>query len=103
MDFKTRKIDLFGTVYTIKYVDDLIDMGNGNMAIGTTDHVKHTILVSKSSDGDPLPENEIKLTLYHELMHAIFHTGQYLDDNADEPIVEWCARCIYQCVKKGIL
>jgi len=32
-------------------------------------------------------------TLLHEINHAIFTSGQYLDSNADEPLVEWVARC----------
>ena len=103
MGSNTRKIDLFGTVYTIKFVNDLIELGEGNLGVGVTDHVNHTITISTSAEGNPLPESEIQLTLYHELFHAFLHTGQYLNENLDEPLVEWLARCLNQCIKKGII
>lgn len=106
MDFKNRKFELFGTTWTIKYVKGLIDLGDGegSVALGATNNHDHIIEVSIiDENGKPFPEPEIKLTLYHELMHAIFYTGQYLNCTSDEPLVEWCARCINQCIKKGII
>ena len=36
-------------------------------------------------------------------MHAIFDAGDYHSCNDDEPLVEWCARCIYHLKKQGII
>ena len=50
-----------------------------------------------------LSEKTIKLTLLHEIMHAICGTGQYNDYSNDEPFIEWLANCIYSLKEQGKL
>ena len=41
-----------------------------------------------------MSKDDMKLTLLHELIHAVLDEGQYGNVSADEPMVEWLARCI---------
>lgn len=41
-----------------------------------------------------MDKSEAKITLIHELIHAILDEGQYHGSSADEPMVEWLARCL---------
>lgn len=97
MELKDAKIEFYGTTYTIKIVDTIEDPDNeGGYLFGTCDSAKKLILVARNVNGNPQPNNEMELTLYHELFHAIMNTGQYLNSNNDEPLIEWLARCLYK-------
>jgi len=41
-----------------------------------------------------MSKSETKITLLHELLHAILDEGQYFAQSEDEPMVEWLARCL---------
>ena len=86
-----KKIDIFGTKYTIKIVDR-IESDDG-VCYGTTYHDSHIIKIAKYMNNTKISNEEMTRTLLHEINHAIFTSGQYLDSNADEPVVEWVARC----------
>lgn len=91
---KTKKIEIFGTKWTICYQDHIESEGDG-FTFGHTDSVSKIITVAtKDRDGNPLPEREVRLTMYHELFHAILLEGQYNGYSEDEPLVEWLAKCI---------
>ena len=88
-----KKIDIFGTKYTIKIVDRIQD---DNAAYdGSTYHDSLIIKIAKYVNNAKISNEEMTRTLLHEINHAIFTSGQYLDSNADEPLVEWVARCYY--------
>ena len=97
-------IDLFGTKWRVKFVDHIIKDDNGDTFWGRTNHSKGLIEVGTvDSDGRKLSNEELRLTLLHEIMHAVFGTGQYWSMNDDEPLVEWCARCLNSIYKSKIL
>ena len=102
MEFKNKKIDLFGTTYKIKYVDE-IENDEGNHLFGLTDNSTREIFIATTINNTSIPDTEIQITLLHELIHAALMTGQYLEENTNEPMVEWIARCIYQLLKKNII
>lgn len=86
---------LFHTRWYVKYVDQLYDE-NDNYLLGLTNFGKREILIAlQDPSGKALPEKELSLTLLHEVMHSIFMTGQYTSATQDEPLVEWCSRCLY--------
>ena len=60
-------------------------------------------IATKTTDGKSLSEKTIKLTLLHEIMHAICGTGQYNAYSEDEPFIEWLANCIYSLKQQGKL
>ena len=86
-----KKIDIFGTKYTIKIVDRIQD--DDTSYYGCTYHDSLIIKIAKYVNNAKISNEEMTRTLLHEINHAIFTSGQYLDSNADEPLVEWVARC----------
>ena len=88
-----KKIDIFGTKYTIKIVNSIED--EDGYYLGTTYHNKRIIELARYADNIRISDNEIIKTLLHEINHAILATGQYFNSNDDEPLVEWVARCYY--------
>ena len=71
---------------------------------GETNYQHNKIkIATKTTDGKSLSEKTIKLTLLHEIMHAICGTGQYNDYSNDEPFIEWLANCIYSLKEQGKL
>jgi hypothetical protein len=101
MKYKNFSIDFFGTKFRIEFVDDMILIDDKG-CWGITDSVKGIIKVATTANGRQLSQEEIRLTLYHELVHAIFFAGLYHGSNEDEPLVEWLAKCLNQLYKKGV-
>ena len=103
MELKNKSFNIFGTKYKIKFVDNVLDE-EGNWMYGRVDTSSKEIQVSiKLSNGKDVQENEILITLYHEIIHAILLTGQYVNSSNDEPLVEWLARCILSLKNQKIL
>lgn len=103
MDKKNKTVNIFGSKYRIKYVDKVYDENN-NWIYGKVNIANKEILISTLLHNDkPVQEEEIEISLYHELYHAILMTGQYMSCNDDEPLVEWLARCTYSLIKQKIL
>ena len=102
MELKNKKIELFGTIWRIKYVENISD-NNENQIFGCTNPSTKEIYIAKNMDGIAISQNEIELTLLHELTHAILMTGQYMEESNNEALVEWVARCVYQLLKKNII
>lgn len=103
MELKNKSFNIFGSKYRIKFVDNVLNREN-NWVYGKTDVISKEILIStKLSNGKDVPENEILITLYHEIIHAILLAGQYINSSDDEPLVEWLARCILSLKNQKIL
>lgn len=103
MELKNRSFNIFGSKYRIKFVDNVLDE-ESNWIYGKIDTSSKEILIStKLSNGKDVQENEILITLYHEIIHAILLTGQYTNSGSDEPLVEWLARCILSLKNQKIL
>lgn len=92
---KKKEFDLLGTKYTIQYVDKIEVEEENVFRSGATNPAAHRITLAKLDyEGKPMNKNEAKITLIHELIHAILDEGQYHNSSADEPMVEWLARCL---------
>lgn len=106
---KNFKLDIFGTVYEVKFVDKITDellqehgvtSGNDLMWFGLTDGgCKEILVATKNSNGKDTIPNEIEGTLLHELMHAIFNEGGY-GELGTENIIEWIAKCLRSLLKQ---
>ena len=95
-------IDLFGEKYKIRYVDNI--PSDDGYVYGQYNRVKGLIEVALLDDeGKPLSKETVRISLLHEIMHAIFSAGQYREQNDNEPLVEWCAKCLNQLIKSNIL
>ena len=101
---KDRKFTIFGTTYSIKFVDVINPDDRDRFTWGDTDGRTHTIrIATKDINGKSISEEELDITVLHELMHVIFAEGQYSSCNEDEPLVEWCARCLHSFKKQNLL
>ena len=99
-----KTVDIFGTTYTIEYVDKIDSDNDDTFIEGWCNSSKCNIKVAiKYKDGTDIPDDVIKKNLIHELIHAILNEGQYLRNSDDEPLVEWLARCIHSILKQNIL
>lgn len=100
----SKIINIFGTTYTIEYVDK-IEVDNPNTwRFGEEDASNHTIQIcTKFRNGGSLSKSEIEKNLVHELIHAILDEGQFFEESSNEPLVEWLARCLHSIHKQGVL
>lgn len=97
MEYKDRTIDIFGSKWKLKFVDK-IDLEDDLNPDGITDVNKRLIAVSTNQS-----DNEVMITLLHELIHAILDTGQYLNSSQNEPMVEFVARSLYSLTKQRLI
>lgn len=103
-ELKDTKFDIFGTTYRIKFVESVKSDDENTFIWGDTDGRTHTIRIAlKDVNGKKINIDEIKITILHELFHAILNEGQYRSSSEDEPLVEWLARCTNSLIKQGIL
>lgn len=106
MELKDRTIDIFGNKWQIKYVDKLFPLHENDKTLvwGATYHERRLIKIATfTSDGKKIPNDYILNVLCHELMHVIFGEGNYLSCNDDEPLVEWCGKCLRSLIKQGVI
>lgn len=97
MEYKDRTIDIFGSKWKLKFVDK-IDLEDDSNPDGITDANKRLIAISTNQS-----DNEVMITLLHELIHAVLNTGQYLSSSQNEPMVEFVARSLYSLTKQGLI
>lgn len=95
--FKNKTIDIFGSKWKLMFVDE-IEIDDEAPVDGLTDSTNRIISVCLKQ-----PDNEVQITLLHELIHAMLNTGQYLNTSKDEPMVEFLARSFYSLIKQGVL
>ncbi len=95
-----KKINIFGTNYKVKEVEELNK--EGYATFGEANNIKREIVIASSLSGVKQPESVKELTLMHEIVHCILMEGQYLSVNADEPLVEWIAKCLVSLKKQGV-
>lgn len=104
IEFKNKKFNLFGTEWQLKFEDVVLDPNDGHEIYGQTYKGGINIItIARNIDGHKVSDRELRITILHEIMHAIFSTGQYHDSNYEEPLVEWCARCLNQLIEKKII
>lgn len=100
---KQKRIKIFNTTYTIKYIDK-IENNENKFVFGRTNAIdKHIYIVTKNDNNKKLSNVEIKTTLYHELIHAILSEGAYKKESDNEPLVEWIAKCLVQLNTNNII
>jgi len=102
-DLDNKQFELFGSKYTIKFVDTLDEPDSDISHYGLTTNPKYLIEIAKNVKGNLQSEDELYLTLVHEIVHVILDVGNYCNTSGDEPLVEWTARCIISLLKQNIL
>lgn len=105
MEFKNRKFKIFDSTWSIKFENKYFKAEDDNGTIfGEVDPNTKTIRISlKDINGNPYKEDNVKVTVLHELFHAIFFEGQYLNEYNDESMVEWSAKCINSLLNQHII
>lgn len=96
---------IFNTTWTVSFIDNFKnETKEGEFKFGDTNYELNKIrIATKTKEGRLLAEKTIKLTVLHEIMHAICGTGQYNAYSEDEPFIEWLANCIYSLKQQGKL
>ena len=96
---------IFNTTWTVSFIDNFKnETKKVDFKFGDTNYELNRIrIATKTKEGQLLSEKTIKLTVLHEIMHAICGTGQYNAYSEDEPFIEWLANCIYSLKQQGKL
>lgn len=106
--WKDFQYELFGTTWYVKFIDDYgkDSKGEPNHDFGVCSNMTNTIKVylKYNHDGDVgyFSDEVIRITLLHEIVHSIFGTGEYINCNDDEPLVEFTARSLISLLKQKI-
>lgn len=107
MEYKNKRFKFFNSTWTIKYIKDpikSIDTSDEGVIFGITKPAQKEILIALLDDtGKPYSKEHIEETLKHELIHMIFHEGQYNSCYVDEPLVEWVAKSLIELKIKNLL
>ena len=101
---RIKKFNIFGTTFRVLWMDVIPATEEEGFIYGQHDGVAKTLKIAlKDRDGKTdLPETEIELAFYHELTHAILGEGAY-GYTADEPMVEWVAKCIRSLKQQKVI
>ena len=95
---------IFNSTWTVSFVDAVKTDDEKDFVFGITCGPQNRIEVAtKDSAGNKLPETTVRLTVLHEMIHAILDEGQYNDASLDEPMIEWLANCIYSLKQQNKL
>lgn len=104
MEFKNRKFRFFDEVYSLEFIDSISLPNEDEHSFGYTDLVSKKIVISlRDNEGKPHSESHIRNIIRHELIHVILLEGQYLDEGADEPMVEWLAKSLGILIKEKLI
>ena len=96
MELKSRRIKIGNSVWKVKWKDK-VKGDNDEYWLGASNLLYKVIEVSTKYPNDKDIEYTTKLeTYYHEIIPSIFSEGQYLDEEKNEPLVEWVAKCLAQ-------
>ena len=96
MELKNRKIKIGNSTWKVQLRDKITE-DIENYWLGESNALYKTIKITTKYPDNKDLEYITKLeTYYHELMHSIFGEGQYFNEKENEPLVEWCAKCLAQ-------
>lgn len=67
---------------------------NGDLLCGEIDYVKHTIYLNNEYS-----EEQMKVTLLHEIMHGIFNREGHTDWRENEDLIDAIAEGLFELLK----
>lgn len=98
-----KTFNIFGTKYKLN-CPEKIDAEEGVFTFGNSNSCyKEVNIATKDCRGKDISGDEFHLTLLHELFHVMLCEGQYLEENKNEPLVEWLAKCTHSLIKQGVI
>ena len=100
---RIESIELLGSTYKIKWVDRITEEKEKekekeeeketSWLFGRTTPSLRTIEIATLNEKDePMIEEQIATTFWHEVSHAIIVEGCYSSYNKDEPFIEWVGK-----------
>lgn len=93
---RIESIELLGSTYKIKWVDGIIkkeEEEESSWLFGRITPSTRTIEVATLNEkNEPITEEQIITTFWHEVAHAIILEGCYNKYNDDEPFIEWVGK-----------
>jgi Zn-dependent peptidase ImmA (M78 family) len=95
---KIKEFNIFGTKWNIIYESTPKKLEDGTFLYGQAMPREKEIHIYNEGG-----TREKKLTLLHELIHAILMEGSYFNTNDDEPLVEWIAKCLLSLKEQKII
>lgn len=98
MLMKQKEFFIFGTKWKIIFENTPKELEDGTFLYGQARPREKEIHIYNEGGA-----REKKLTLLHELIHAILMEGSYFDANNDEPLVEWIAKCLLSLKEQKII
>lgn len=97
------KIDILGDKYTVEFVDKVFN-SEDKWVYGETNTVELKISISTHTEDDiPLTKEQIRITLLHEIAHAMCFAGCYFGYGEDEPFIEFVAKSLNSLIKQKVL
>lgn len=103
MKLKNREVDIFGSKYSLEYVDK-IESEDDMFIEGMCQSSAYRLQIAKKDFNNKEIDNSTHTrVLFHELIHAILNEGQYLQASSDEPMVEWMARCLTSLKEQKVI
>lgn len=88
-----KSFKLFDTKWSVEHCDTIED--GDNWSWGREDNGAKLIKIGKKDpSGNEFKDDIVKITYYHELIHAILDEGSYFNESENEPMVEWIAKCL---------
>lgn len=106
MKNKQINFTLFKEPWTITYRDVVSQesANGGEFTDGICNAEEFKIeLATKTSNGNNKPARYLEMVKLHELVHCILSTGCYIEENRNEPLVEWIAKCLLDLKEQKII
>lgn len=103
MNTKNRKFEIYKSKWNLEFVDSVETFGDEEFRYGECDTLKKTIRIAlKDNDGGDIDKRDVDVTIAHEFIHCMLDEGGYNEISANEPLVEWLAKCVVDLKEQGI-
>lgn len=101
---KTKKFKLLNNRITIVYQDKVTNEDN-EWIFGKCEYVgpeMNVYVSTKDIEGKQMKDEDIEMTVRHELFHIILDALYFEELSKNETLVEWLANATYELHKQGL-
>lgn len=89
------QIKILGQIFEIEETD-FLGAEDGNVVFGKSDFTNNKILINKNTK-----EDRKGITILHEIIHCIFTSLRFDDENQNETLISSLAESIYLVLKEN--
>lgn len=89
------EFELFGTTWKVRFIDEPLNYDD----LGICEESQGAIYLHVRHSHKEIPPDRLEETFYHELVHAIFHSGAYEELTKNEQLVQFIGACFHQFMK----